>query len=184
MPRTRGIPAFRAASRQIGRIIFGMTTTQSHVTPIHVGLISDTHGLLRPQAVAALQGSDFIVHGGDIGDAGVLDALQAIAPLTVVRGNNDREPWAARIPETDFLQVAGVLVYAIHDLSQIDIDPAASGIRVVVSGHSHKPKVEERGGVLYVNPGSAGPRRFKLPIAVAELVVTGGAVTARIVELA
>lgn len=184
MPRTRGIPAFRAASRQIGRIIFGMTTTQSHVTPIHVGLISDTHGLLRPQAVAALQGSDFIVHGGDIGDAGILDALQAIAPLTVVRGNNDREPWAARIPETEFLQVAGVLVYAIHDLSQIDIDPAASGIRVVVSGHSHKPKVEERGGVLYVNPGSAGPRRFKLPIAVAELVVTGGAVTARIVELA
>jgi len=151
---------------------------------IRVGLISDTHGLLRPQAVAALQGSNFIVHGGDIGDAAVLDALRAIAPLTVVRGNNDREPWAARIPETDFLQVAGVLVYAIHDLSQIDIDPAAAGVRVVVSGHSHKPKVEERGGVLYVNPGSAGPRRFKLPIAVAELVVTGDAVTARIVELA
>ena len=161
-----------------------MTTTQSHVTPIRVGLISDTHGLLRPQALAALQGSDFIVHGGDIGHAGILEALQAIAPLTVVRGNNDREPWAARIPETEFLQVAGVLVYAIHDLSQIDIDPAAAGVRVVVSGHSHKPKVEERGGVLYVNPGSAGPRRFKLPIAVAELVVTGDAVTARIVELA
>jgi len=151
---------------------------------IRVGLISDTHGLLRPQAVAVLQGSDFIVHGGDIGDAGILDALKAIAPLTAVRGNNDSEPWAARIPETEFLQVAGVLVYAIHDLSQIDIDPAAAGVRVVVSGHSHKPKVEERGGVLYVNPGSAGPRRFTLPIAVAELIVMGDAVRARIVELA
>jgi len=151
---------------------------------IRIGLISDTHGLLRPQAVAVLQGSDFIVHGGDIGDAGILNALGAIAPLTVVRGNNDREPWAAHVPETAFLQVAGVLVYAIHDLSQIDIDPAAAGVRVVVSGHSHKPKVEERGGVLYVNPGSAGPRRFKLPIAVAELIVMDGAVTARIVDLA
>ncbi|BEP62964.1 metallophosphoesterase family protein [Variovorax sp. V213] len=151
---------------------------------IRVGLISDTHGLLRPQAVAMLQGSDFIVHGGDIGDAGILNVLKAIAPLTVVRGNNDREPWAAGIPETEFLQVAGVLVYVIHDLSQIDIDPAAAGVQVVVSGHSHKPKVEERGGLLYVNPGSAGPRRFKLPIAVAELIVTDNAVTARIVELA
>jgi putative phosphoesterase len=101
-----------------------------------------------------------------------------------VRGNNDREAWAAGIPETQFLKAAGVLVYAIHDLSQIDIDPAAAGVRVVVSGHSHKPKIEERGGVLYVNPGSAGPRRFKLPIAVAELIVVDDAVTARIVELA
>ena len=151
---------------------------------IRVGLISDTHGLLRPQAVAVLQGSDFIVHGGDIGDAAILDALRAIAPLTVVRGNNDREAWAAGIPETDFLDAAGVLVYAIHDLSRIDIDPAAAGVRVVVSGHSHIPKVEERGGVLYVNPGSAGPRRFKLPIAVAELIVVDDAVTGRIVELA
>jgi len=151
---------------------------------IRVGLISDTHGLLRPQAVAALQGSDFIVHGGDIGDAGILEALAAIAPLTVVRGNNDREPWADGIRETEFLKVGGVLVCAIHDLSRIDIDPAAAGVRVVVSGHSHKPKVEERGGVLYVNPGSAGPRRFKLPIAVAELIVDGDAVSARIVELA
>ena len=151
---------------------------------IRVGLISDTHGLLRPEAVAALQGSDFIVHGGDIGDAGILEALAAIAPLTVVRGNNDREPWADGIAEWEFLKVGGVVIYAIHDLSQIDIDPAGAGVRVVVSGHSHKPKIEERDGVLYVNPGSAGPRRFKLPIAVAELIVDGNAVSARIVELA
>ncbi len=150
---------------------------------IRVGLISDTHGLLRPQAVAALQGSDFIVHGGDIGDAGILDALVAIAPLTVVRGNNDRDAWAGAIPETAFLKVGDVHVYAIHDLSQIDIDPVGAGVRVVISGHSHQPKVEERGGVLYVNPGSAGPRRFKLPIAVAELIVDGDTVSARIVEL-
>ena len=146
-----------------------------------VGLISDTHGLLRPEAVAALQGSDFIVHGGDIGDAGILEALAAIAPLTVVRGNNDREPWAGRIPETALLQVGGVLVHAVRDLSQLAAAPA--GVRVVVSGHSHKPKIEERAGVLYVNPGSAGPRRFKLPIAVAELIVDGDAVSARILEL-
>jgi putative phosphoesterase len=161
-----------------------MGTTPRRAAAIRVGLISDTHGLLRPQALAALQGSDLIVHGGDIGDAAILGALGAIAPLTVVRGNNDREAWAAGIPETQFLKAAGVLVYAIHDLSQIDIDPAAAGVRVVVSGHSHKPKIEERGGVLYVNPGSAGPRRFKLPIAVAELIVVDDAVTARIVELA
>jgi len=148
---------------------------------IRVGLISDTHGLLRPEAVAALQGSDFIVHGGDIGDAGILEALAAIAPLTVVRGNNDREPWADRIPETALLKAGGVLVHAIHDLSQLAAAPA--GVRVVVSGHSHKPKIEERGGVLYINPGSAGPRRFKLPIAVAELIVEGDAVSARVVEL-
>ena len=148
---------------------------------IRVGLVSDTHGLLRPEAVAALQGSDFIVHGGDIGDAGILEALAAIAPLTVVRGNNDREPWADRIPETALLNAGGVVVHAIHDLSQFAAAPA--GVRVVVSGHSHKPKTEERAGVLYVNPGSAGPRRFKLPIAVAELIVDGDAVSARIVEL-
>ena len=150
---------------------------------IRVGLISDTHGLLRPEAVAALQGSDFIVHGGDIGNAGILEALAAIAPLTVVRGNNDREPWADGIAESEFLKVGGVVIYAIHDLSQIDIDPAGAGVRVVVSGHSHKPKIQERDGVLYINPGSAGPRRFKLPIAVAELSVDGNAVSARIVEL-
>jgi len=161
-----------------------MSTTQGGSAAIRVGLISDTHGLLRPEAVAALQGCDFIVHGGDIGHVGILDALRAIAPLTVVRGNNDREPWAGGIAETEFLRVGNVLVYAIHDLSQIDVDPAGAEVRVVVSGHSHKPQIEERGGVLYVNPGSAGPRRFKLPITVAELEVLGETVTARIIELA
>ena len=148
-----------------------------------VGLISDTHGLLRAQAVAALRGCDYIVHGGDIGDPGILDALRELAPLTVVRGNNDREAWADGIAETELVELGGVQLYAIHDLSQLGIDPAAAGVRVVVSGHSHKPKIEERGGVLYVNPGSAGPRRFKLPIAVAELRIDGGAVTARIHEI-
>lgn len=150
---------------------------------LRICLISDTHGLLRPEALAFLQGSDFIVHGGDIGNVGILQALAAIAPLTVVRGNNDREPWAEGIAETELVTFGGVQLYAIHDLAQLDIDPRAAGVRVVVSGHSHKPKIEERDSVLYVNPGSAGPRRFKLPIAVAELLIDGDAVSARIVEL-
>ncbi|MGJ7502972.1 metallophosphoesterase family protein [Variovorax sp. ZT5P49] len=150
---------------------------------LRIGLISDTHGLLRPEAIAFLKGSDFIVHGGDIGTAGILEALAAIAPLTVVRGNNDREPWADAIAETELVKFGGVHLYAIHDLAQLDIDPLAAGVRVVVSGHSHKPKVEERDGVLYVNPGSAGPRRFKLPISVAELVIDGASVTARVVSI-
>lgn len=152
-------------------------------TLLRVGLISDTHGLLRPEAKAFLQGSDYIVHGGDICDPAILDELAAIAPLTAVRGNNDRGAWAERLPETAVLQVSEVFIYAIHDLAHLDIEPGAVGIRVVVSGHSHKPLVEERDGILYVNPGSAGPRRFTLPIAVGELMVRENAVTARIVEL-
>jgi uncharacterized protein len=150
---------------------------------LRVGLISDTHGLLRPEAKAFLKGSNFIVHGGDICDPRVLEELAAIAPVTAVRGNNDRGSWADHLRETEFLQVGEVFVYAIHDLSLLDIEPSAIGVRVVVSGHSHKPLVAERGGVLYVNPGSSGPRRFKLPIAVGELIVTGRSVSARIVEL-
>ncbi|MBB4220164.1 MULTISPECIES: metallophosphoesterase family protein [Variovorax] len=150
---------------------------------IRIGLISDTHGLMRPEALAFLEGSDFIVHGGDIGNAGILEALARIAPLTVVRGNNDREAWADRIAETELLTFGDVRLYAIHDLAQIDIDPRAAGVRVVVSGHSHKPNVEERDGVLYVNPGSAGPRRFRLPISAAELRIDGGAVSAHVAEL-
>ncbi|BEP44182.1 MULTISPECIES: metallophosphoesterase family protein [Variovorax] len=150
---------------------------------IRIGLISDTHGLMRPEALAFLEGSDFIVHGGDIGNAGILEALARIAPLTVVRGNNDREAWADRIAETELVTFGDVRLYAIHDLAQIDIDPRAAGVRVVVSGHSHKPKVQERDGVLYVNPGSAGPRRFRLPISAAELRIDGGAVSAHVAEL-
>jgi putative phosphoesterase len=148
-----------------------------------VGLISDTHGLLRPEALAFLRGSDFIVHAGDIGDAGVLEQLQRLAPLTAVRGNNDRGPWTKSIAETQVLRVGEVCVYVLHDLAELDVDPLAAGFRVVISGHSHHPRIEERDGVLYVNPGSSGPRRFKLPIAVGELQVAGPSVTARIIEL-
>jgi hypothetical protein len=148
-----------------------------------VGLISDTHGLLRPEAVEFLRGSDFIVHAGDIGDAAVFEELRRLAPLTAVRGNNDKGPWAKAIAETEVLQVGDVFIYVLHNLSELDLDPVASGFRVVVSGHSHHPRIEERDGVLYVNPGSSGPRRFKLPIAVAELHVAGSSVKARIVEL-
>jgi putative phosphoesterase len=148
-----------------------------------VGLISDTHGLLRPEATAFLRGSDFIVHAGDIGDAGVLKALRALAPVTVVRGNNDNGPWAEAIAETAVLQIGEVFIYVLHNLADLDLDPVAAGFQVVVSGHSHRPSVEERDGVLYVNPGSSGPRRFKLPIAVAELQIAGESVKAKLVEL-
>lgn len=149
-----------------------------------VGLISDTHGLLRLEALAFLRGSDFIVHAGDIGDAAVLEELRRLAPLTAVRGNNDKGPWAKSIAETDVLEVGEVSIYVLHDLAELDLDPVAAGFRVVVCGHSHHPSVEDRDGVLYVNPGSSGPRRFRLPIAAAELQVAGSSVKARIVELA
>jgi putative phosphoesterase len=151
---------------------------------VRIGVISDTHGLLRPEALAQLAGCDHIVHGGDIGGQDILDQLSAIAPLTVVRGNNDRAPWAAAVPDTARVRIAGLTLYAVHDIATIGIDPAAEGIDVVVSGHSHKPLAERRGGVLYLNPGSAGPRRFSLPISLAHLTVDGGAVSARIIELA
>ena len=148
-----------------------------------IGLISDTHGLLRPEASAFLRGSNFIIHGGDIGHEGILKELTSVAPVTAVRGNNDKGPWAEALAETEVLQVEDVLIYVIHNVAELDLDPVAAGFRVVVSGHSHKPSVIENGGVLYVNPGSAGPRRFQLPIAVAELVVDGRSVQARVVEV-
>ena len=153
-------------------------------TPVRVGLISDTHGLLRPQALDFLRGSDLIVHGGDICDGAILTALAAIAPVIAVRGNNDHGAWAERLRESELFQVGDVFVYAIHDVAAIDIDPRAAGVQVVVSGHSHRPSVRRDDGVLYVNPGSAGPRRFKLPISVGELTVEGASVAARTVELA
>jgi len=150
---------------------------------MRVGLISDTHGLLRPQASALLRGCDHIVHGGDIGDKKVLQELGAIAPTTAVRGNNDKGGWARALSGTELVQFEEVFVYVLHDLAELDIEPQAAGVAVVVSGHSHKPVIQERNGVLYINPGSAGPRRFKLPIAIAEMGITGKSVTARIIEL-
>ena len=151
---------------------------------MRLGLISDTHGLLRPQALDFLRGSDHIVHAGDITGPEILAPLAALAPLTVVRGNNDRGAWAAGLPETAVLRLGAVAIYVIHDLKELPLDPAAAGMHVVVSGHSHKPLRSERDGVLYVNPGSAGRRRFSLPVSVGELLVEGGQVTARLVTLA
>jgi putative phosphoesterase len=150
---------------------------------MRIGLISDTHGLLRPEALDFLAGSDHIVHGGDIGGPDILERLAGIAPLTVVRGNNDTAPWAKSIPETARIDVGGVGIVVIHDIKALGVDPAAAGVRVVVSGHSHKPACVERGGVLYVNPGSAGRRRFTLPISAGELLIEGGRVEARLVTL-
>jgi len=150
---------------------------------LRVALLSDTHGLLRPEAYAFLRGADHIVHAGDIGDAGVLEALRRVAPVTAVRGNNDFGPWAENIAETELLKIGGVSIYVLHDLKQLGLDPAAAGFHVVVSGHSHQPRIDERDGVLYVNPGSCGPRRFKLPISVGEVRISGRSVKPKLVEL-
>jgi putative phosphoesterase len=150
---------------------------------LRVALLSDTHGLMRPEARAFAVGCDYIIHGGDIGSAQILDELAAMAPLIAVRGNNDRQAWAAHLPDTEMIRVGGAFVYVIHDLSQLDIEPHSAGVQVIVSGHSHKPLIEKRDGILYVNPGSCGPRRFRLPISVGELIVEGAQVSARTVEL-
>ena len=151
---------------------------------MRIALISDTHGLLRPEALEFVRGADHIVHAGDICDPAILEALASVAPLTAVRGNNDHGAWAERLQVTETVSLGGVLLYAIHDLADIDLDPPAAGVHVVVSGHSHMPLVQRRDGVLYVNPGSAGPRRFKLPIAAGELRVDDGrVVSARTVTL-
>lgn len=151
---------------------------------LRIGLISDTHGLLRPEAKAFLRGSDRIIHAGDIGGQEILDELAGMAPLTVVRGNNDAGAWAVGIPETTVVEFGQVRIFVLHDLAQLAIDPAAAGYQVVVAGHSHRPAAHERDDVLYVNPGSAGPRRFRLPIALGELLIDGGSVEARLHEFA
>jgi putative phosphoesterase len=148
-----------------------------------VGVISDTHGLLRPEAVEALKGSELIVHAGDIGGPEVIEALRAVAPVVAVRGNNDRGRWAEEFPPYDVAEVGATYLYVLHDLKELDLSPEASGFRVVVSGHSHKPLAVERRGVLYLNPGSAGPRRFKLPVTVARLNVNGDDAAAEIINL-
>jgi putative phosphoesterase len=149
---------------------------------IRIGLISDTHGLLRPEAVDVLRGSDFIVHAGDIGE-GVLEELSTIAPVTAVRGNNDRAPWAERLGETEWLRFGEITLHVLHDRADLAIEPGSAGVDVVVTGHSHRPKIERCGGVLYVNPGSAGPVRFTLPVSVALMQIVGRDVNVRIVEL-
>ena len=148
-----------------------------------VGVVSDTHGLLRPEAVRALRGVERIVHAGDVGSASVLEQLRAIAPVVAVRGNNDRGTWAAQLPATEVVEIDGALLYVIHDLAELDLDPAAAGFHAVVSGHSHRPNLERRDGVLYLNPGSIGPRRFSLPVAFARLHVRGRTLKPTIVEL-
>jgi putative phosphoesterase len=137
--------------------------------PEVIGLISDTHGLLRPQALAALEGSDLIIHAGDVGDPEILERLKERAPVFAVRGNIDTEPWAKVLPETEVVEAGDATIYVLHDAKALDLDPAAAGFQIVVSGHSHKPSRAERGGVLFLNPGSAGPRRFDLPVTVALL---------------
>lgn len=148
-----------------------------------VGLISDTHGLVRPQAIEALRGVEMILHAGDIGNQRVLEELNALAPVVVVRGNNDRGAWAEPLPLWQAVEVGSVSIYMLHDLKEIDLSPSDAKFQVVVSGHSHRPSVAERGGVLYVNPGSAGPRRFRLPVTVAHLRVFGEQVNARLIDL-
>jgi putative phosphoesterase len=149
-----------------------------------VGVISDTHGLVRPEAIAALQGADLILHAGDIGKPDVLEALNAIAPVVAIRGNIDQAQWAETLPDRQTVTIESTSVYLIHRLQDLEFDQNATHIQVVVSGHSHKPQIEENNGVLFVNPGSAGPRRFKLPIAVAHLHIEGATVRAKIIELA
>jgi putative phosphoesterase len=137
--------------------------------PTLLGLISDTHGLLRKEALEALHGSQLIIHAGDVGKPEILETLRKLAPVVAVRGNVDTEPWAQALPETAVAEAGEVKIYVLHDVNALDLDPATAGIRIVVSGHSHKPGKLERDGVLYINPGSAGPRRFQLPVTVARV---------------
>jgi uncharacterized protein len=150
---------------------------------ILVGVISDTHGLLRPEAVAALKGADLIIHAGDVGAPQVLDALRKLAPTFVVRGNIDNAHWAGALPTTADVEVGGLLFHVLHNISELELDPAAVGYAAVVYGHSHQPSIEMREGVLFLNPGSAGPRRFKLPVSIARVSVSGHQLRPEIVEL-
>ncbi|HXX00363.1 MAG TPA: metallophosphoesterase family protein [Candidatus Acidoferrales bacterium] len=149
-----------------------------------IGVISDTHGLLRPAALGALRGAKHIIHAGDVGTPEILEQLAAIAPLTAVRGNVDKGAWARKLPETEAVEIAGISIYVLHDIAQLDLKPKAAGFDVVIYGHSHVPKQETRDRVLYFNPGSAGPRRFRLPVTVGRLVLEQGKVRAEIVAIA
>ncbi len=151
--------------------------------PVILGVISDTHGQLRPEAVEALRGSDRIRHAGDVGASEILEALAQIAPVTAIRGNVDTGPWARALPETEVVEAGGVFIYMLHDLGRLDLNPEAAGFRAVVYGHSHQPEIEEKNGVLYFNPGSAGPRRFRLPVSVGRLMIAAGKVRGELLEL-
>jgi uncharacterized protein len=148
-----------------------------------IGVISDTHGLLRPEAVAALKNSDYIIHAGDVGDPAILDKLNEIAPVTAVRGNVDRGAWAQKIPQTNVLEVEGISIYVLHILEELDLKPEAVGFAAVIYGHSHMPKLETKNGVLYFNPGSAGPRRFNLPVSVGKLALRHGQIESQILQI-
>jgi len=150
---------------------------------ILIGVISDTHGLLRPEALGALRQSEHIIHAGDVGSPEILEKLSTIAPVTAVRGNVDKEAWSRNLPETEVLELGGISLYVLHDLAQLDLNPEAAGFAVVISGHSHIAKQEMRGGVLYFNPGSAGPRRFKLPVGVGRLILEDGRVRGELLQL-
>lgn len=160
------------------RLSEGKTGTQWSI-----GIISDTHGLLRPEAIAALQGSDYIIHAGDVGDPDILIQLEAIAPLTAVRGNVDHDKWAGDLPETNILEVGSTAIYVLHDVGRLDLDPRAASFAAVIFGHSHRPSQEMRNGVLFFNPGAAGPRRFTLPVTIGRLRIADSKVTAEIIPL-
>jgi len=148
-----------------------------------IGVISDTHGLLRLEALELLLGSEHIIHAGDIGSPDIIPALEKIAPLTAIRGNVDTQLWAQRFAETEVVELGGVSIYVIHDVNALDLNPRAAAFAAVISGHSHQPKQETKDGVLYFNPGSVGPRRFKLPISVGRLEIVNGSITAEVLEI-
>jgi putative phosphoesterase len=148
-----------------------------------IGVISDTHGLLRTEAVELLRGSEHIIHAGDIGTAEIITELEKIAPVMAIRGNVDTQPWARIFEETEVVELAGLFLYIVHDVNALDLNPKAAGFAAVISGHSHKPKQEVKDGVLYFNPGSAGPRRFSLPISVGKMIIADGRITGHMIEV-
>ncbi len=170
--------------RGFDRAKFANERTNEILKPsLLIGVISDTHGLLRPEAVHALRGSDHIIHAGDVGAAQILEELSSIATVTAIRGNVDKAPWSRKLPQTEVVEIGGISIYILHDLAQLDLKPEAAGFATVVSGHSHIPKQEVKDGVLYFNPGSAGPRRFKLPVSIGRLIVANGSVRGELVLL-
>lgn len=177
------IDYLNGAILQIGLLYHSCNMDPSEIQ-LCVGLIADTHGLLRPEAEAALQGAQLIIHAGDVGKPEILEKLRQIAPVMAIRGNVDRGEWAEALPTTEAVEVSGATLYVIHDLEAMDLDPQAAGFQAVISGHSHQPEIERRCGALFVNPGSAGPRRFRLPVTLARLTIRAGEVEAEIVELA